>query len=399
MVDGTRTDDLPALSLPQVRSDRMIVGRSGDTYRNDVSQMRFGVRRRIPAKIIQPVASDFSTWVNQGSATLSNIGYGVQLASPHASASFGRFNAAVRTLPSGNWDVQLGMRKRSPFKNWHNGGIILRESATGKAGTFGWMDNGLLSSRWTGPTAYTADMTAHFEFHSTLWFRLRKFSSTQYAAYFSLDGFLWCLWDLPTTTTVFTTAPDQWGLWLQPVNEAAVNLDIRFDAFHWLEDTNLDIHPTVPTYANWQGYGDRTADITCTTDATLVDGTINNLVDGGFNNNSSDGIQVTNGQSGKHVTFQFPNAKVVTAAKWFQAASQSNGTWKWQGSNNGSSWTDLNGGATFTLNDTTAGVSGTELGDLSGNATAYLYYRLQQTAGTTSNAARWTEIEFKLMRG
>ena len=130
---------------------------------------------------------------------------------------------------------------------------------------------------------------------------------------------------------------------------------------------------------------------------TFGDGTINNLVDGGFNNDATDALTPINGQSGKHVTFQFPHPKVITEAKWFQNGGQANGTWKWQGSNDGSSFTDI--GATFTLNDSTLAAGGTVIGDLSASATGFSHYRMQQAAGTISSAQRWKEIEFKIMRG
>ena len=184
---------------------------------------------------------------------------------------------------------------------------------------------------------------------------------------------------------------------IQPVNEGAPNNSCAMDVFHWAEGTDLDINAGVPTYGNPGGTGDRTSLIMVTTDVALGDGTINNLVDGAFNNDTTDALTPTNGQSGKHITFQFPHPKVITQAKWFQNGSQANGTWKWQGSNDGVSFIDLS--ASFTLDDGTSAAGGTVMGDLSANATAFSYYRMQQTVGTISSAQRWNEIEFKLMRG
>jgi hypothetical protein len=76
---------------------------------------------------------------------------------------------------------------------------------------------------------------------------------------------------------------------------------------------------------------------------------------------------------------------------------QANGTWKWQASNDGVSFTDLS--STFTLDDSTSAAGGTSIGDLSANGAAFSYYRMQQLAGTISSAQRWKEIEFKIMRG
>jgi hypothetical protein len=184
---------------------------------------------------------------------------------------------------------------------------------------------------------------------------------------------------------------------IQPVNEGTPNNSCAMDVFHWAEGTDLDINAGVPAYGNPGGTGDRISLMTVTTDVALGDGTIDNLVDGGFNNDAADALSPANGQSGKQVTFQFQHPKVITAAKWFQNGSHANGTWKWQGSNDGSSFTDLS--AAFALDDNTAGAGGTVIGDLSANATAFLYYRMQQLAGTISSAQRWKEVEFKIMRG
>jgi hypothetical protein len=393
---GTRINALSALAEPTQRTDRHFVGRDGELYRQDVSAVRGGLIHRHGIKVVKPTASDFGTWIDQGTATIADVGGALRIESVHAGTTF-RFNAALRNLPSGNWDVQIGCRKRSMFKNYLWAGIILRESATGKAESFMWMHRGLMSSAWASATSYQGDRNSQFEFHNQLWFRGRKFSATQWAWYFSLDGSLWCHFDTNTITNFLTTAPDQWGIMIQPVNEGGPNNSCAMDVFHWGEGADIDINAGVPTYGNPGGTGDRTSLITVTTDVALGDGTINNLVDGGFNNDFNDALTPVNAQSGKQITFQFPHPKVITEAKWFQNAAQANGTWKWHGSNDGVTFTDLS--ATFILDDTTSAAGGTVMGDLSANATAFPYYRIQQTAGTISSAQRWKEIEFKIMSG
>lgn len=145
-------------------------------------------------------------------------------------------------------------------------------------------------------------------------------------------------------------------------------------------------------YSNTGGYGDRTSSITVTTTATTNAGTLNNLVDGAFNEDSSDAWQWNSGQSTREIKFDFGTARVIDEASWQQNTASSNGTWKWQGSNNDSSYTDI--GSTFTLGGTgNAGVS--FLTQLHGNTTAYRYYKLLQTAGTTVTTFN-VEIEFRI---
>jgi hypothetical protein len=142
--------------------------------------------------------------------------------------------------------------------------------------------------------------------------------------------------------------------------------------------------------------GDRTATITATTDLTIGGGTMSNLVDGGTAANSTDAIFFTAGQavSGKYMRFDFGAAASVkiTEAKWYmESGFSSHGSWKWQGSNDASSWTDI--GSSFTLE---YGVGGQVHTQLSGNASGYRYYQLVGVSGNMSTPAPYnTEIEFK----
>ena len=317
---GTRVNCPPPF-LSRQRTDRHFVGRDGELYRQDLSAVRGGLVHRHGIKIVKPTASDFGTWVNQGTATLADAGNAMRIESAHAGTTF-RFNAALRTLPSGNWDVQIGCRKRSMFKNYHFAGIILRESATGKAETFMWMNRGLISAAWANATAYQGDRNSQFEFHNQLWFRGQKFSATQWAWYFSLDGSLWCHFDTNAITNFLTTAPDQSGHHdpagqrrrpEQPVRHGCLPLGGRHRPRHqrWRADL-------------WKpgGTGDRTSLITVTTDVTLGDGTINNLVDGGFNNDATDALtpdstanQASRLRSSSRTRRSSPQAKWLQNAK------------------------------------------------------------------------------------
>ena len=101
--------------------------------------------------------------------------------------------------------------------------------------------------------------------------------------------------------------------------------------------------------------GDRTASITVTTSVGLIDGgTASNFVDGGFGDNSTDSAFFPSGNpstSGVFLKFDFGAGKIVDEAKWYQDATNSHGDWKWQGSNDDSSYTDI--GSSFTLGGAT----------------------------------------------
>jgi hypothetical protein len=97
-----------------------------------------------------------------------------------------------------------------------------------------------------------------------------------------------------------------------------------------------------------------------------------------------------NGGTGYSFTFYFHDARVIDEARFRQSDASTHGTWKWRGSNNGSSWTDI--GTTFTLGGSTAQLHT----QLNGNTTAYKYYQLLQTAGSASSSPYLIEIEFQI---
>jgi hypothetical protein len=139
----------------------------------------------------------------------------------------------------------------------------------------------------------------------------------------------------------------------------------------------------VASYTNPGGSGNRTAIITVSTTATVGGGAVTQLVDG----SQANSFWWNNGQSGREVRFDFGTPKWVVGAKWYQDSSGTHGTWKWQGSPDGSAWTDI--GATFTLGGTLQVIS-----EPSVNTATYRYYRMLQTAGTTASSSFDREIEF-----
>lgn len=151
------------------------------------------------------------------------------------------------------------------------------------------------------------------------------------------------------------------------------------------------------SYLNTGGRGDRRSIITTTTTAVLSGGSpaISGLVDGlgGTAGSTNTGAPFWDGaQTLRSITFQFLTGKaLIQEVTYFQNGNAAQGTWKWRGSQDGSSWTDLS--ATFTLDAPSVGAVA---GDLSANTTAYSYYQLLQTAGTTNSSPWLREYEFKI---
>lgn len=145
--------------------------------------------------------------------------------------------------------------------------------------------------------------------------------------------------------------------------------------------------PATPSYANPGGTGDRSALITIAQASSNVFINPSLLIDG---NTSGAGSYLNGTPDGEWIRFDFATAKIIDEAKFYQSNSASHGTWKFQGSPDASSWTDV--GTSFTLGGTTTQT----ITELSGNTADYRYYRMIKVSGTT-NGGPWTyEMEFQI---
>jgi hypothetical protein len=142
-----------------------------------------------------------------------------------------------------------------------------------------------------------------------------------------------------------------------------------------------------PKYTNIGGTGDRRRILTITPTGSFISASIYNLVDG----TQSNGPWLnTSLASGCAIVFDFGDSYVITEAKWYQSAADAMGTWKWQGSNDNSSYTDI--GTSFAL----GGAATQTLTSLSVNTVSYRYYKLQGVSGNTSGNPYLREIEFQI---
>lgn len=142
------------------------------------------------------------------------------------------------------------------------------------------------------------------------------------------------------------------------------------------------------SYSNPGGSGDRTTSIIVTSvgggggptssSHYLVNGS---TVDTNFFFTSTTGCSIE---------FWFPSRKIIDEVTVVQQTAATHGTWKWQGGNDRTTWTDI--GSTFTLGGATTQV----LTTLAGNTTGYLFYRLLQVSGTASGSPYIFEYTFKI---
>jgi len=239
MADDPHTpDDRTTLPLPTRASDRIVSGRTNDLYRHALPTF---IGHNSDRKIcVPPTASDFSTWVNQDTATITDVDDGCYLTRA-AKGSGDSLHCRVRSLVGSAWDVRVGVICGYAMKQYFGTGLVLRESATGKLNSWqlGHGDaGGPLNVWWNSPTSfqqtrYNPSSQAGSSLNK-LWFRVRKNGSTlEY--YTSPDGSDWTLDTTEAATGLWTSAPNQWGIFINTNNNATPNLVVRADFIDWAE--------------------------------------------------------------------------------------------------------------------------------------------------------------------
>lgn len=145
--------------------------------------------------------------------------------------------------------------------------------------------------------------------------------------------------------------------------------------------------------------GDRTARITVTTNGTKATGASVGTIDkvlNGVTNTSTNEFVFASGQSGIHIDFDFGVPTIVSNARSYAQNTSADGAfWKWQGSNDASTWTDLGPSFRWRLNGSAGVGAKLDWPWMGVNRTAYRYYRLTLVTGTTSGSVQVREIEFK----
>ena len=152
----------------------------------------------------------------------------------------------------------------------------------------------------------------------------------------------------------------------------------------------------VSSITSSEGYetGDRTSIYTITqTNININTGSLSNLVDDGFGINANDYFTWNSYGNSTSDSIVFDlcsgNSKIYTGAKWYLELSNSHGNWVWQGSNDGSSYTDLSAG--FDLGGSTT------VEQTWSNTTAYRYIRLRGVSGSRIDYSGHKEAQFKVI--
>lgn len=144
-------------------------------------------------------ASTFSTWVNQGSSTITDGTNGEVILKADAVASPQSLRAAVKSFPSSPFTLTTHFNfgqgpERGSSGNF--GGIILRRSLGGQCLVFGMRTNSdLIFARFNSVLSFNATIDSIPFFHSIdQWLRI-TYDGDLYDAYASADGVNW--WHFP----------------------------------------------------------------------------------------------------------------------------------------------------------------------------------------------------------
>jgi hypothetical protein len=94
---------------------------------------------------------------------------------------------------------------------------------------------------------------------------------------------------------------------------------------------------------------------------------------------------------GHYIRFQLWTPKLITEATWIQSGHGGpQGTWQWQGSDDGTNWTNI--GAQFILGEENTQI----ITELSVNADAWLYYQLIGISGYGDIGTLVYQMQFKI---
>jgi hypothetical protein len=147
-----------------------------------------------------------------------------------------------------------------------------------------------------------------------------------------------------------------------------------------------------PFYSNECGMGDRNSLITVSSNIPcyLTYNDFTALLNGESGYETFLEFATTAVLTSYYLRFDFKKSKIINEVKYYQSSNAAQGTWQWQGSNDGSNWTNI--GSTFTL----GGEETQTIKALSANVIGYRYYQIVGVSGNLSNSPYVLEMEFQI---
>jgi hypothetical protein len=182
----------------------------------DATDFGKAVRKHFIPDTTVPVSSNF-TWVNQGSASVTDIAdVGMHMNLTYTLSE--SLRCLVQTMPATPFTVEVIFQSTQTRVNFNHCGLVIRDSSGGRCVTLGTGNNsGLFATthRYTTTTSYSAD--GHFFAHQAIatplvGVRLSD-NGTNQQAYISFDGLAWVTAGSAVSRTAWVAAPDQIGVY------------------------------------------------------------------------------------------------------------------------------------------------------------------------------------------
>jgi hypothetical protein len=127
-----------------------------------------------------PLAADFATWVNQGSAVVTDdADHGLLLKQETTPATGDSWRSRIKTAPTAPWKAT--MRMKSPMTVGTAGdnvraGFVVRENTSGEFYHLGWANVAdemvVVVSKWTNNTTLSSDVFTAVDPHGLEWFEV-----------------------------------------------------------------------------------------------------------------------------------------------------------------------------------------------------------------------------------
>lgn len=175
-----------------------------------------------------PPSTGSLTWVNQGGASVSNNSYGGWfLLAPGGSGDSNRM--LVTSVPGGGtWSFVCRISLMGWNTNYQAGGMVIRESSTGKFYRLAWGVGGIFVDHFSDPNTYvTNDLNAVSIQHGTSmpWGKIH-YDGTHYTFYISPDGINWMQIAQVGIASYFSSSANQLGVFCN-CNTGAFNCGLN----------------------------------------------------------------------------------------------------------------------------------------------------------------------------
>lgn len=179
-----------------------------------------------------PTLSTFPTVVGTAITATNVSGYGITFESD-TSGTNDDVRALVMSIPGGNWTAVMRCVRGYIISNFVAGGLVMRESGTGKLICISMSAGGLELAKRTNLTTFSADynIVAAETARSDMFFKV-VYDGTNYTWYHSPDGVVYAKITAKAKADFFTTAADQIGLFVN-LNGNAASTHVTLGVTHW----------------------------------------------------------------------------------------------------------------------------------------------------------------------